>query len=89
MNRGRLVGHNGAVTALTLNQDTIMTGSRDRLIKLYDSDAVQGHSSDGITTSQSNVPPSYVSVCVCVFVWVSIFSPSLPPSLSSYVSMCV
>ncbi len=32
---GRLVGHNGAVSALTLSNDTVVTGARDRLIKLY------------------------------------------------------
>ena len=39
--QGRLVGHNGAVCALATNQELLMTGSRDRLIKIYEVDSVQ------------------------------------------------
>ena len=38
---GRLVGHNGAVCALATNSELVMTGSRDRLIKLYEMDSVK------------------------------------------------
>ncbi len=33
---GRLVGHNGAVCALSLSNGIMATGARDRLIKLFD-----------------------------------------------------
>ena len=35
MHSGRLVGHNGAVCALTMKGSLMITGSRDRLIKVH------------------------------------------------------
>ena len=35
MYRGRLVGHNGAVSALTMSGNLMASGARDRLIKVY------------------------------------------------------
>ena len=58
------MGHNGAVCALATNQELVMTGSRDRLIKLYEIDAVLSQSEASPTHSQST--PSHVSVCVCL-----------------------
>jgi kinesin family protein 4/21/27 len=60
-NQGRLVGHNGAVCALASNQELVMTGSRDRLIKLYEADSVQAPP-EGSPQSSSSTPSHYPSV---------------------------
>ena len=58
-NVGRLVGHNGAVCALATNQEQVMTGSRDRLIKLYEMGAVKAQPE--ASPSHNNSSPSHVS----------------------------
>ena len=58
-NVGRLVGHNGAVCALATNQEQVMTGSRDRLIKLYEMGAVK--TQPEASPSHNNSSPSHVS----------------------------
>ena len=59
-NRGRLVGHNGAVCALALSGPLILTGSRDRLIKMYEMDALQGQPDS--SPSPPTTCPSHVSL---------------------------
>ena len=53
------MGHNGAVCALATNNDLVMTGSRDRLIKLYEMEAVQAQPEG--SPPQTNPCPSHVS----------------------------
>ena len=57
------MGHNGVVCALAQSGPMIMTGSRDRLIKLYDMEAIQAPDS---SPPQLNAAPSHVnSKLVC------------------------
>jgi len=55
MHCGRLVGHNGAVCALTMKGNLMVTGSRDRFIKLYDM--------DGINVQEANWSVQQAPVC--------------------------
>jgi len=59
---GKLVGHNGAVCALTLSNGQVVTGSRDRLIKLYDVSSLDLSSSISQPSSVTLYPPHYDAV---------------------------
>ena len=56
---GKLTGHNGGVSALAVLNNLLITGSRDRLIKLYNLDAVQFESGPPAGVAMAAYPPQH------------------------------
>ncbi len=59
---GKLVGHNGAVCAMAVSNGLVVTGSRDRLIKLYDITSLDISSNVSQPSSVTLYPPHYDAV---------------------------